>query len=111
MTSVRRVYSGPFGLGLSADIKQPGPSEVRWTVTEFDDGRSFTRVATRPGNTLTGPHLVTEVDGGTECEVRIEVTGFLDFFLGPMLKKSIARTTSLENVTLKAVAERRDQAR
>src|SRR6202521_532865 len=42
MTSVQRLDNGPFGVGSSAQVRQPRLRPAVWQGTNLEDGRNFT---------------------------------------------------------------------
>ena len=94
MTKVVRLDSGPFGMGSSARINQPGGARAVWTVTAYDDGRSFDWVAhPLPGLSVLATHVLTPVDGGTDLTLGITISGaaspVLKFIFAPLSQRYI----------------------
>lgn len=116
VTSVRRVGSGPFGLGSVARIKQPLQPESEWVVTGFVEGRRFAWTTRRRGLRMTGTHDVAPEGGGTRNTLSVDAAGPLAALLWPVLRLAMRRALSDENRGLKArceqppaAAPRRDQ--
>jgi uncharacterized membrane protein len=89
ITSVERLDDGPFTVGSRAKVRQPGFPAVVWTVTELDEGRSFTWQARSPGVVSTGFHAVRAVPGGCEAELGLTQTGAL----APLMRLLFGRRT------------------
>jgi uncharacterized membrane protein len=106
MQRVERLDDGPFGLGSSARIKQPGQTSAVWTVTRFEDGREFAWQTKRMGMVMTGTHRLEDLGGRRHNTLVLEVTGpgsgIFGRVIGPLLRKTIAT----ENACFKREAER-----
>ena len=75
VTSVRRLDDGPFGVGSRVEIRQPKLPKAQWTVTELEEGRSFTWEATGPGMRSIARHEVTPRDDGASITLSVEQLG------------------------------------
>jgi len=106
MQSVRRVDDGPFDVGSSARIKQPGMPETTWTVTELVRGRRFTWSARTRGIHMRATHELAPDGAGTRNTLRVEMSGLLAAMLAPLLRGAVRRALRQENEGLKARCER-----
>ena len=83
VASVFRLDEGPFGLGSTVRIRQPGQPASTWTVTEFVRGARFAWETRRPGLRMKAWHDA-EADGtGTVNRLRLEAKGVLVALLRP----------------------------
>ncbi len=105
MTSVVRVDDGPFHLGSTAKIKQPGQPESLWTVTAFVPGQAFTWGTGRTGLQLLARHELLASGAGTESLVTLDMDGALATLLGPILRRFAANAIATENEGLKVRCE------
>lgn len=103
--SVRREDQGPFEVGSSALIRQPGLPEARWTVTSLKPGESFAWETRVRGIHFIGTHQIQPVGAGTESTLQIELRGFLAWLVAPLLLFAAQRSLRQENVSLKARCE------
>src|SRR6185369_5786539 len=65
--SVRRLDRGAFTIGSRARISQPKLLPAVWTVTQLNEGRSFTWAAGGPGFRVSGTHAVESIESGTRA--------------------------------------------
>jgi len=105
MTAIARLDDGPFDVGSTARIKQPGLPEAVWTVTALDRGRSFTWSTRVRGITMAGTHEVHASGEGTRSLLRIETSGWVARLLAPLLRRSVAKAIARENHGLKTRCE------
>jgi hypothetical protein len=105
VTALVRVDDGPFGLGSTARIKQPGQPASEWTVTEFVPGRRFVWATRRPGLRMRASHEVEAADSGTSSVLRVEIEGVMGVLFWPLLRGAVRRALSQENRGLKARCE------
>jgi uncharacterized membrane protein len=103
--SVRRVDSGPFEVGSSARLRQPGMPEAVWIVTELVRGERFTWETHRRGLRMRATHELSAVEGGTRCLLRLELAGPLGWLLAPIARRSVRRALEQENGGLKRRCE------
>ncbi|WP_026931323.1 SRPBCC family protein [Glycomyces tenuis] len=106
MRSVEPLDPLPLKTGVRARIKQPLQPASVWTVTEFEPGRRFAWETRRGELTMTGTHLVEEVDGGCRNTLGLELSGKGEgrfaFLFGAAVRWGIAK----ENQGFKQEAER-----
>jgi uncharacterized protein YndB with AHSA1/START domain len=111
MTSVRRLDAGPLAVGSEARVKQPGLRAATMTVTQINDGQSFTW-ETRPLPTVTvsAVHAIERIDAGSRVTLSIRSTGLLAPLLSPMLVRVSKRFVPMEARGLKHRVESGAQA-
>lgn len=105
------VLDGGLGLGSQVRISQPGMRPLVWTVSEFEQGRSFTWTSSVGGVTTVGSHAVHPL-GGERCSqliLGLTQRGALAPVVGLLLGRRTRRYVGLEAAGLKAAAE--DRAR
>ena len=107
VTSVELLDPAPLRVGSRARIRQPRLPVAEWTVTEIDDGRSFTWVARGPGVRSTGTHLVEPAGEGARATAILEQGGALGPVLGFLTRGITKRYLAMEAAGLKARAEGR----
>jgi hypothetical protein len=111
MQRVERLDDGPFGLGSSARIKQPGQPAAVWTVTQFDAGRRFVWHTRRMGLTLVATHHVEDLGPRCRNTLVVEATGRGSGLFGRVIGPLLLRTIATENACFKREAERADRDR
>lgn len=77
MTSVQRMESGPFAVGSSARVRQPGLLPAVWQVTEFEDKRNFTWATRAPGVRMSASHLIEPQGAGSRVTLSLELMGLM----------------------------------
>ena len=103
--SVERLDEGPLRVGSSAKVKQPRlPGQV-WTVTDVEDGRSFTWETRGIGITSTGTHVVEPTASGCRATAILEMTGWMAPVAGRAARALIEGYLELEAAGLKARCE------
>ncbi|VFA97772.1 Polyketide cyclase / dehydrase and lipid transport [Nocardia cyriacigeorgica] len=105
VTAVQRKDTGAFLVGSSALVHQPGQPPRLWTVTDIEEGKSFTWMAGNRALTFTGDHLVEDRDGGTVVTVRFTLSGPLSRVAALVAGKRIRRTIGVEVMALKQWCE------
>lgn len=104
--SVRRSRTGPLAVGEQVMVSQPRLPRSTYTVTELDDGRSFTWEA---GNALVrgvGEHVLTpRVGGGCTATLRLTQRGPAAWLVGLLLDGVVRRYVRMEAEGLKARSE------
>ena len=103
--SVERLDPGPLAVGSRTRLRQPRLPEAVWTVTELDEGSSFTWESRSPGITVTAGHVVDEVAGGSRLDLSVTVSGPMS---GPgwlMTRSLTKRYVETEAASIKQAAE------
>ena len=107
VTSVELLDPGPLRVGSRARIRQPRLPVAEWTVTEIDEGRSFTWVARGPGVRSTGTHVVEPHGDGARGTAILVQAGLLGPLVGFLTRGLTKRYLAMEAAGLKARAEAR----
>ena len=105
MDDVKRVDAGPFDVGSSARIKQPGLPEAVWSVTDLVRGERFTWTTRVRGIRMRATHELSPHDSGTRSVLRLEMSGLVAALLAPFVHRSVRRALERENSGLKARCE------
>ena len=95
--AVRRQDDAPFGVGSSAELKQPGQPSAVWTVDRFEPGVGF-RWRGRPlGIAWSADHQL-EPAGGSATQLTLSVTasGWRATLFGPLLRLASRRALRAE---------------
>jgi hypothetical protein len=77
-----------------------------WTVTDYQDHKSFTWVSRGPGVLVTASHTVTPSAGGSRVELSLEYGGLLGGLAAALLRGLTERYLTLEIDGLKQECER-----
>ncbi len=107
VTSVEPLDPGPLRVGSRARIRQPRLPVAEWTVTEIDEGRSFTWLARGPGIRSTGTHVVEPHGDGSRATAILVQAGPLGPVVGFLTRGLTGRYLAMEVAGLKARAESR----
>lgn len=105
MDRVKRVDAGPFDVGSSARIKQPGLPETEWTVTDLVHGQRFSWTTRVLGIRMRATHELSPHEGGTRNVLRVEMAGPVAVLLAPFARRSVRRTLERENAAFKERCE------
>lgn len=105
VASINRLDGGPFRVGSSALIKQPGLPEARWVVTEMSPGSRFTWETRARGIRMMASHELADSGPGTESLLRLEMSGLVAALLWPLIRSSVRRSLERENSGLKTRSE------
>jgi hypothetical protein len=80
-----------------------------WQVTEVEEGRSFTWVASSPGVRTVARHAVdADPEGGSRLTLTLEQEGPLAGLVGLLMGRQTRRYVRTEAAGLAAAAEERD---
>lgn len=107
MKQVVLTTTGPLRLGSVAKVCQPRLAPTTFTVTEYDDGRSF---AWSTGNGLlftVGDHSVESTADGSRVTLTLRQSGPLAGLVGMLYSRLITRYVRMEAEGLKREAESR----
>lgn len=110
MNSVTRLDDGPFDVGSTARIKQPGLPEAEWRVTALTRGESFTWEARVRGMHLVATHEMAPSGDGTLSVLRVDISGIAAVLLWPLIRISVRKALEKENAGLKAECETVDRS-
>ena len=110
MTSVQRLDRGAFGVGAKARIVQPKLLPATWQVTELQQDRSFTWVASSPGVQIKAGHFVEAEGAGSRGSLSIEFGGFLGSIVGRLYRGLIDQYLHTEAQGLKRRSEEKSAA-
>lgn len=102
---VKRLDEGPFGVGSTALIKQPGLPEAKWRVTALTPGEGFTWETRIRGIHFVATHELRSSAAGTSSVLRIELFGVVATLLWPFIRGSARRSLEKEHASLKANCE------
>jgi uncharacterized protein YndB with AHSA1/START domain len=106
MSQVTRLDEGALRVGSRARIKQPRFPVLVWTVTQVDQGRSFTWEATGPGARTVAVHTIVALgEGRAKVTLEIEQTGWINSIVGLFATKTTRTYLRLESEGLKRKAE------
>jgi uncharacterized protein YndB with AHSA1/START domain len=105
MISVRRLDSGPFAIGSSAQVRQPKLRPNVWRVTELQDGRNFTWTTHSPGLRMTAGHLIEPKGDGSRVELTFELSGLIGPVVSRLYGGLIERYITTESQGLKKRSE------
>jgi uncharacterized protein YndB with AHSA1/START domain len=108
MLSLRRSRTGPLAVGERVVVSQPRLPTRTWTVTEVDEGRSFTWDSASPGVRTVAEHVLTpRVAGGCTVTLRVLQRGPAAWLVAAVLNRLTRRYLGLEAEGLKARSEGR----
>ena len=104
--TVTRLDEGPFGLGSTARIEQPGLRPAVWTVTEFEPGRRFAWSTRLYGaQVLAGHTIEPAAGGGARNTLSLTLSGWRGRLLGLVLGGRMQGVLVTENASFRAAAE------
>jgi uncharacterized membrane protein len=104
-SSVKRLDKGPFDVGSSALIKQPGLPPAKWVVSSLTPGERFTWESRVRGIHMIATHELTTHPAGTQNVLRVELRGLVARLLWPLICFPASRSLQRENAGLKAKCE------
>jgi uncharacterized membrane protein len=104
MTSVQRLDQGPFGVGSSAQIRQPKLRPAVWKVTELE-AQNFTWVARTPGLRMKAGHRVERQGAGSRVQLSFELSGLMARVASRLYGGLIEQYVTTESQKLKQRAE------
>lgn len=109
--TVRFLEGEAISVRARVEIKQPRLPLLEWVVTEVEDGRAWTWVASSLGSTTLAHHLLVPLDdSSTRVEQRIEHSGVLGRRVGALLEGQTRRYLDMEGRGLKLRCEARAAA-
>lgn len=75
VAAVERLDEGPLAVGSRTRLRQPRLPEAVWTVTELEEGRSFTWESRSPGVAISASHVVEPLAGATRLTLSVVLSG------------------------------------
>ncbi|GEK01673.1 SRPBCC family protein [Streptomyces sp. ATE26] len=105
MRRVEPLDDRELGPGSLVLIAQPRMPVLRWRITEWTPGRSFTWQSTSAGVTTTATHAVAPADGGSALTLGVGQTGFLAPLVGLLTGRQTRRYVEIEAMSTKSRAE------
>ena len=100
------VLDEPFTLGSRARVRQPKLPAAVWTVTAYDENRTFTWESRSPGVTTTGAHeIVPTPDGKSTVRLTLDQKGPLAPVFALLAGRLTRRYVVMEAEGLKTKAE------
>lgn len=75
MRKIELMGDAPFGKGSSARVAPRMAPRGVWTVTEFEENRSFTWEAKSANSVALAEHVIEPVDGGSRVTLSATVSG------------------------------------
>jgi uncharacterized membrane protein len=100
------VLDEPFTLGSRARVRQPKLPAAVWTVTAYDENRTFTWESRSPGVTTVGAHEIEPTpDGRATVRLTLDQKGPLAPVFALLAGRLTRRYVVMEAQGLKAKAE------
>jgi uncharacterized membrane protein len=105
MQKIERLDDGPLTLGSTARIEATNSPTSVWTVTEFEEGKSFTWETSARGVKIVGWHRVDPEGDGSRASMGVRMSGLMATLLSPYLRGIAKRNVALEAEGLKRRCE------
>ena len=105
MISVRRLDTGPFMVGSTAEVRQPKLRAAVWQVTELDANRNFTWTTRSPGLRMKAGHLVEPHGTGSRVALSFEMSGLIAPLVSRLYGSLIDEYVVTESLGLKKRTE------
>lgn len=103
---VRVHQEGPPAVGRVYTLRQPRMPKVRWTITEWTPGESFTWESIAPGARTTAAHRLAALGADTiRLTLVLDQRGPVNALLAPLMRRTAIRLVALEAAGFKAAAE------
>jgi carbon monoxide dehydrogenase subunit G len=103
--SVERLDDGPLRVGSRTRMQQPRLPEAVWTVTDVDEGRSFTWESRSRGVAISAGHVVEPHGTTTRLTLSVSLSGPLAPVGWLMTRGLTRRYVETEAASIKRVAE------
>lgn len=105
VSRITRLDTGPFDVGSTARIKQPGFPETEWRVTALTKGEGFTWETRNFGIRTIATHELLPSGTDTTSLLRIEMSGITLRILSLLIRPAVRKALEQENTGLKAACE------
>ena len=103
--AVERLDAGPLAVGSRTRLQQPRLPTAVWTVTELDEGSSYTWESSSPGVTITAAHVVEPHPDGSRLTLGVNVAGPMSGIGWLMTRSLTKRYVETEAAAVKTAAE------
>lgn len=104
MTSVRHMSGS--GVGAVYEVRQPGLPKSHLTITDWNEGQSFTWVAREKPSSTVADHVLTTIDENhTEATLTISMSGPMVALVWMLWGRKIRRFVDTEAASLKSRVE------
>lgn len=103
--SAERLDDGPLRVGSRTRLQQPRLPEAVWTVTDVDEGRSFTWESRSRGVAISADHVVEPHGTTTRLTLSVSLSGPLAPIGWLMTRGLTRRYVETEAASIKRVAE------
>lgn len=106
MRKIEVMGDAPFGKGSSARVAARGAPKAVWTVTEFEENRSFTWAAKTANFVAVAEHVIEPAEYGSSVTLSVTVTGsWIVNVAGPLMALAMRRGVRQEAEGLKRRSE------
>lgn len=105
MLQVKRLDTGPAGVGTRAHVRQPRLQPATWEVTEWKPADRFTWVSRSPGSTVTAEHILASEENGCRLTLTVRFQGLVGAVVGALASGLTREYLGLEARGLKKRAE------
>ncbi|HVY93959.1 MAG TPA: SRPBCC family protein [Bryobacteraceae bacterium] len=102
---IRLLDHGPIAVGTRAMVRQPKLLPAIWTITNFEEGRSFTWITRGPGLRVTARHSIERAANHSRVMLSLDFSGLLGSVFARLTRDLNARYLDLEARGLKEYAE------
>jgi carbon monoxide dehydrogenase subunit G len=99
------VEGDRLALGAKVRLELDGAPKAVWTVTELDEGRSFSWSADTRGVHTVGGHVIEDREGGSRVTLSLNQSGFMATLLKPVIARVARRNLPREAEGLKRASE------
>lgn len=104
--AIELTSEGAFGLGSEARVRPKGFFGSTWTVTGYEEGRSFSWESELvPGMRFLADHSVEATEKGARLALSLSYTGLLATLLSPVLGAVFSGNVRREGDGIKAYCE------
>lgn len=94
-----------LAVGARARLDLDGAGMGTWTVSEVDQGRSFSWTNNTRGVHTVGGHIVEPREGGSRVTLILEQSGLMATLLKPLIARVSKRNLPIEAAGLKRASE------
>lgn len=99
-TMVSVAPDGPFAVGVTVRVVQPGLRPAVWTVDDIVTGRSFRWSTRGPGFRTAADHVLEPSGSGTTVRLSVDITGVMAWAVALISGGTIRRYVHAEAAAL-----------